>query len=1230
MLLFAFALLTVRSGPIATAKSPWYDGAALVVGSGTYADRSLMPLSVDNDVAAMASALRTKDLAVTALSGMNATRDGVLAALDQLANNGSTVRVVHFSGRGIRLADPARGGGLGTWLMTFDTHMDGRQADPRTMVSEADLAQFARKCREHGAKQIVLSVDACYSGGIDLGAIPGTVVLASSLPAESSYEFVASSGHRYGAFSYALARTLSRMRPPTTFGNLLAAVQAEIPTHQLPSLRGDATDTALGPPDAVFVGKEFIPVSWRNGTLVLPVGEATGAAQKSVYEFFKWDSAKHEYASIPKVAPGVVGVAESIFEAPTGVRPEARIVARLAETTDTLPNGSVEDRVQDSAFGRDVSSRLKAAGVRITGAGQLSSLILDYPRDVAGVVLNARRVNLTRREGSVLLRFDEGDKIDAKTALEISKRIGVCEADALLAPQSDDIHVEVRAVPCRASGDGKGGQDSVDLLAPLDSTSGAIPLEEGQQYVLQVRAWAEKPEVWLQVKQLFPDGQVATFTPSFPSEAEGAEPNPRGAGPSLEADGKWRYLEAHGYGLEGSKQALVFRASQPYGIQAIKVIAATYDLWYSKDWESTDPEQPTYTPRLTNQNTAHCYSITAQSGRIDVRQWHQHWSTATLDFRVGSSLGANTPSIGKIRYVGIAGTTGKLHTAIDLTNVRQALTKFDIYDASTSSMLLDPTGGAARKAVLDAACAARPEDLLLVHCSGRDGSEPDGSSALVTADGDEGFLPIRDLGKAIARSYARRQIVLLDSCNLAGSLGPRSLGSSVVENPGDAAAPNSVLLIAARGMVSDTPEGGGITRAFVKALTDPDTDINGDGIISAQELMAAMRRINPGLRAEEHSAIEASLSGPDFAVARISKPSGVATALGLLRRSGSGNAARAAADTPTAGIAANDLLGSWSSPTDGEGQTYASSQESPHFASLQDQGTQRGGIANLDTSVGKVRKGHDYAILIGVGDYNESLGLGKLVNPTGDVERLSKVLTDSYGFTGVKVLENPKHGDISATIRAFNPGPPGEPGAFTIGKDDQLFFFFAGHGVYVPEDREGYLFFTDSQRWDRRKGIEEMGLVRFTDLLKDLDAVPFGHVMLVLDSCYGGHISDVMGSAATAMLPNPSQTLYATLDPQDSIGPEERSTILRKMGLRSRLVLCSGSGPVPDGARGKGSPFANLLVQKLTENAMTRGFYLYERLLSDVVDLPSGPVHSAFPFEKEDGSFVFVKGGKLQ
>ena len=208
--------------------------------------------------------------------------------------------------------------------------------------------------------------------------------------------------------------------------------------------------------------------------------------------------------------------------------------------------------------------------------------------------------------------------------------------------------------------------------------------------------------------------------------------------------------------------------------------------------------------------------------------------------------------------------------------------------------------------------------------------------------------------------------------------------------------------------------------------------------------------------------------------------------------------------------------------------------------------------------------GNYYALVIGNNKYKHYPQLKTAVN---DARRAAKVLTDKYGFKTRLLLNADRYTILSALnkIRA------------SLGKQDNLLIYYAGHGEIDSGNQRGYWLPVDAEVGNSANWISNLDV---TDMLNVIEAK---HIMVVADSCYSGTMST---TAQTRM----------SLGLNDSTRRSKWIRIMAK--TRARVVLSSGGvKPVLDAGNGKHSVFANAFLSALENNkSVIEGYRLYQQI----------------------------------
>lgn len=239
---------------------------------------------------------------------------------------------------------------------------------------------------------------------------------------------------------------------------------------------------------------------------------------------------------------------------------------------------------------------------------------------------------------------------------------------------------------------------------------------------------------------------------------------------------------------------------------------------------------------------------------------------------------------------------------------------------------------------------------------------------------------------------------------------------------------------------------------------------------------------------------------------------------------------------------------------------------------------------------------NDYALVIATNKYDD---WNDLANPIDDARTIESILVEKYGFK-VEFLEDPTYEEIYAKISDYN--------TKKFKPQDQLFVFFAGHGVFDETLKEGFVVARDSK-------LEDKGRTTYIPhfiLRQRLDNIQCEHIFLVMDVCFGGTLDPLVAKGRA-------------IDPYAET--PDRELIARKLSKHTRKFLTSGSKEyVSDGIAGKHSPFAAQFIKALKESGGkgNRFFSLYD-LVGYFERLTSIPRFGKFS-EADDptSDFVFV------
>ena len=238
-------------------------------------------------------------------------------------------------------------------------------------------------------------------------------------------------------------------------------------------------------------------------------------------------------------------------------------------------------------------------------------------------------------------------------------------------------------------------------------------------------------------------------------------------------------------------------------------------------------------------------------------------------------------------------------------------------------------------------------------------------------------------------------------------------------------------------------------------------------------------------------------------------------------------------------------------------------------------------------SIPDLKYGDYYALVIGNNNYTD---LNNLRSAVSDARVVSKVLEVDYGFN-VKLLEDASRKDILRGLKSLRE---------SVGAQDNVLIYYAGHGYLDEAADEGYWLPVDSERDDDSNWIP-------TDrVASQVKAMKAKHVMVVADSCFSGTITRAIKI--------------------DQRTPQWLSEIVNK---KARTALTSGGlEPVMDTGSGNHSAFAHAFISLLEENeGVLDASQLFSQLRPKVmVNSNQTPQYGKIHMAGDDGGdFLFVR-----
>lgn len=239
--------------------------------------------------------------------------------------------------------------------------------------------------------------------------------------------------------------------------------------------------------------------------------------------------------------------------------------------------------------------------------------------------------------------------------------------------------------------------------------------------------------------------------------------------------------------------------------------------------------------------------------------------------------------------------------------------------------------------------------------------------------------------------------------------------------------------------------------------------------------------------------------------------------------------------------------------------------------------------------------GNFYALLFGANDYK---ALNDLATPIQDTRDIAELLRRKYGFD-TTLIENPSRRDILGSLSKLRK---------TLGPQDNLLIYFAGHGVLDAELNLGF--------WQPIEAEPDTDLdwIPTDRITRSLRGFSSSNILVIADSCYSAAI--LRGNAALQANATDAATLQSLIE------------------TKTRVALTSGGlSPVADSATGaKNSVFAGALKTVLgSENRPITATEVFSRVRGRVASInaslgfdQSPEFSSLLQSGHEGGDFVFV------
>jgi len=245
----------------------------------------------------------------------------------------------------------------------------------------------------------------------------------------------------------------------------------------------------------------------------------------------------------------------------------------------------------------------------------------------------------------------------------------------------------------------------------------------------------------------------------------------------------------------------------------------------------------------------------------------------------------------------------------------------------------------------------------------------------------------------------------------------------------------------------------------------------------------------------------------------------------------------------------------------------------------------------------------NYALLFATNNYKlDPYGeqWDKLAKPISDVDTVATILQSKYDFEVAPPYHDQTKKQIEAIIHQFLED-------HKFGPQSELLIYFAGHGYFDKTVNKGYIVASDSL--SSQKGAERnASCISLDDLASTLDKVSCRHVLLLLDTCFGGTVLPkyALGKTRGESVTRPTEAVIGQL-----LGPKSR-IVLASVGKREALDE---------------SPFAQRVIETLqgkTSDSLVTAHTLY----ASAANSTQAPAFGGLPGQEDGGEFLFVPAGK--
>lgn len=258
------------------------------------------------------------------------------------------------------------------------------------------------------------------------------------------------------------------------------------------------------------------------------------------------------------------------------------------------------------------------------------------------------------------------------------------------------------------------------------------------------------------------------------------------------------------------------------------------------------------------------------------------------------------------------------------------------------------------------------------------------------------------------------------------------------------------------------------------------------------------------------------------------------------------------------------------------------------------------GLINKDKAAVANAIAKKYALLVGTNTYEGKPQWKDLEGiPVLDVRSIGTELKNHFGFEVITLVDKPSDSIYESIIRLSK----------TLKPNDQLLIYVAGHGDYDENlFDDGFIVCANSKQ--AKDDPYRNTYIQYSKLSRMINKLPASQVMMVLDVCFGGSFAEKVVRCS-------NRSGYEDLSSADYISG--------KLKLKTRLFLSSGGKKeVPNGYKGRLSPFAQRFLQCLQTRGGDSKLLSSSSFYEFVKKLPSGPVIGSFGDDECGSEFLML------